>query len=494
MLIVTFYQFGKRENSTKQPTETQSDIFTTYQCLLKDDTNILHPRLILRVESLLPWNPQNWTYAYIPDFSRYYFVENWEYVKPNWECILTIDPMASHKSSIGGESKYVLRAASDYNPNILDDAYSPTAISTISQNIVQLPYFADSGFEIGHTLHGRYILGVTGRPQLNDGPITYYVLTKQEFGQFANYLFTNILNMDWQDTSDWNAVISRSFIDPLDFIVSCFYCPFYLNETNFPYDVSPAGYPIKFGFWEYSGGLFPILRERVFTETLSITTPPNPYYQNMAWELLPPFTTYYVNLGAAGSHKLNALAVRNGGGIRVQLTIDGGTGIGVYTVTPYNNANAVLLKTSAQICPPVPIGRQKSDILGMLTGAIGSVTSGAVLGSAGGALGAIAGAVTGIGGAVIGAGKEIINSNAINLTGSIGSMGSILTGNVSLDLQCIQPQPENNAELGRPLCQNRVLGTLSGYTLCADGEIEAPMYDEERKAITRYLTTGFYME
>ena len=176
------------------------------------------------------------------------------------------------------------------------------------------------------------------------------------------------------------------------------------------------------------------------------------------------------------------------------MTIDGGTGIGVYTVTPYNNANAVLLETSAQICPPVPIGRQKSDVLGMLTGAIGSVTSGAVLGSAGGALGAIAGAVTGIGGAVIGAGKEIINSNAINLTGSIGSMGAILSGNVSLDLQCIQPQPENNAELGRPLCQNRVLGTLSGYVLCADGEIEAPMYDEERKAIERYLTTGFYME
>lgn len=47
---------------------------------------------------------------------------------------------------------------------------------------------------------------------------------------------------------------------------------------------------------------------------------------------------------------------------------------------------------------------------------------------------------------------------------------------------------------GRPLCQLRQLDTLSGFILCADGELDIDCFDEEKTAIARYLTSGFFWE
>ena len=499
MLLVTFYQFGKRENSTKQPTETQSDIFTTYQCLLKDDTNILHPRLILRVESLLPWNPQNWTYAYIPDFSRYYFVENWEYVKPNWECILTVDPMASHKSSIGGESKYVLRAASDIDTHMLDEAYVPTANSVMTQSRANIPFFADANYTFEHVHNGMYVIGVTGAPDaIETTGINYYIMNSTNMGNFLSYLYTNISSMDWHDNADWNAVISKAFIDPIDYIVSCYYIPLYLNGNNFPDNVVRANNKINFGFWAYNNpdllSPFYIMKNRIIQLTLSLPTPANPYSNIYDWESLPPYSTYYINLGAGGIHKLNAYSVYNYGGVTVDMLIDIGTGMCVYNVHPMTAQNITILSTSAQLCPPVPLGRQRDNILGMLSNSAGSISSGVSAGAGAGPVGAIAGGVIGAGVAAVGTGASILSTDGLNQSGSLGSFGVTLQSYISLDRQTIQHQTFNTSEIGAPLCKTRVLGTLSGYVLCADGEIESPMYDEERKAIARYLTTGFYME
>ena len=498
---VTFWQHAKKENSTKLPTSGSGDVFTTYSCLLKDTSSVEHPSLWLTNAAASPaWNPANWNYAYIPDFGRYYFVDNWEWEKPYWTVSLSVDVLASFRTDILSSSKYVLRSASDYNDKIMDDAYSPTANSTISQNVAAIPYASNTGQGV-LPRDGSIVLGITGGYNPSSySEITYYVLTDNELRAFQDYMFTNILSMNWQDNDAWNAVISKALTDPLDYIVSAYFVPLRLNDTNFPSAVSPRGYPIHFGFWEYTpssgSGLFPIMRDRVFKQTISITNPPNPYYDSMTWELLPPFTKYAVNLGAGGIHQLNGQAVYGGGGITVDMIVDVGTGICCYKVHPYNQ-NPVILETTAQYCPPIPIGRQRSDILGMINAGSSLITgpaAGAALGASGGPLGAVAGGLIGAGKAVIGAGLNILDSSSFAMSGSMGSMAS-LSDSISLDLQCHQAQPRNDTEIGKPLCAVRQLSTLSGFTLCADGEISSgSMYSEERSKIEHYLTTGFYIE
>ena len=69
---ITFYQFEKRSNSTLQP----SGGGTTYACQIFDPCSVLTPRIKLSFPSGAG-NPTLWNYAYIGDFTRYYFVRDW---------------------------------------------------------------------------------------------------------------------------------------------------------------------------------------------------------------------------------------------------------------------------------------------------------------------------------------------------------------------------------------------------------------------------------
>jgi hypothetical protein len=53
---------------------------------------------------------------------------------------------------------------------------------------------------------------------------------------------------------------------------------------------------------------------------------------------------------------------------------------------------------------------------------------------------------------------------------------------------------EDRAHKGRPLCALRQLNTLSGYALCADGELDIACTEDEKSMITSYLTGGFFWE
>ena len=69
-LTVTFYSnFTKKENSTKQPTGTGTDL----TCVLKSPTSVTAPKIEVTLTS---GDPVSYTYAYIPTFHRYYFVSD----------------------------------------------------------------------------------------------------------------------------------------------------------------------------------------------------------------------------------------------------------------------------------------------------------------------------------------------------------------------------------------------------------------------------------
>ena len=133
---VTFYNFSKRRNSTKRPSGG-----TSYTCLLKEDTSTARPSIAIK------WNgsssaPAGFNYCYIPDFGRYYWVNSWTYSERQWIAACSVDVLATYKTEIGGSSKYVLRAASDYDPEVIDTLYTPNL--TVSVPTASVP---GSGFQ-----------------------------------------------------------------------------------------------------------------------------------------------------------------------------------------------------------------------------------------------------------------------------------------------------------------------------------------------------------
>ena len=94
---VLFYNHAKRNNSTKLPTEG-----VNIPCVLKDECFVTSPVLELKTAERPTYN-----YAYIADFGRYYYVNDWTYYRGIWSCNLSVDVLTSWRSNILGTTAFV---------------------------------------------------------------------------------------------------------------------------------------------------------------------------------------------------------------------------------------------------------------------------------------------------------------------------------------------------------------------------------------------------
>ena len=53
---------------------------------------------------------------------------------------------------------------------------------------------------------------------------------------------------------------------------------------------------------------------------------------------------------------------------------------------------------------------------------------------------------------------------------------------------------EDNTEFGRPLCEVRTLGNLSGYIECAEDDHAFNCTVTENEAVNKFLKNGFFYE
>ena len=107
-----FYQFAKRENSTKKPDTPAS----TLTILFKDDTEILNPLIEVHAAGAFHFN-----YCYIEFTARYYWVRSADSIAQNtyllhFEC----DVLASHIDAVRGQSVYANYTSYAYD-EFLDD-------------------------------------------------------------------------------------------------------------------------------------------------------------------------------------------------------------------------------------------------------------------------------------------------------------------------------------------------------------------------------------
>ena len=500
MLNLNLYkQFAKKENSTKQPSNQTASL--AIQGILKDPCSIMTP--VVRIERLSQdAMPFEYTYAKWVEAGRYYFIEDWVWVDGLWEVHMKEDVLATFKTEIGLETEYVLRTDSttDFNGEITDTTYPATT------DIITNSYSLTNIFTTDITV-GCYIVGIISGGQTNAvGAISYYAMTSSEFGALKEKLFSddNLAIMGIIDNSttpptqlitDISQEVLKTMYNPYQYIVSCIWFPFGKSAITNKTSVTS----IKIGWWEY-----PLTGSRLYAQTLEIgneqfTITAHPQASRGSYLNFSPYTKRTI-IGRFGTVAVDNSCFLVGNKINISYMVDLITGQ-CYTKISVRNesANPVAEKLIAErnflLGVPIQIAQVGTDYLGTAVQALGTVSStidGAVSGFVSGG---VAGA---IGGAIAGGASGIYNTlkTAMPQVETGGQNGSFLApvNNTHVVEQFYQIVDEDIHHRGRPLCELRQINTLSGFILCAEGEIDISCYDNERKEIIKYLTGGFFLE
>lgn len=84
----------------------------SFSCVLKEDTSLLRPVLEVVTSS----NLSGYNYLYIPEFSRYYFIDDIVSLNDGrWEISAHVDVLETYKTAILTNSAVIRRQASLYN-------------------------------------------------------------------------------------------------------------------------------------------------------------------------------------------------------------------------------------------------------------------------------------------------------------------------------------------------------------------------------------------
>lgn len=499
MLNLNLYSFAKKDNSTKQPTLETAKLV---QGILKEPCSIMTP--IVRIERLTnDAMPFQYTYAKWVEAGRYYFIEDWTWVNGLWEVRMKEDVLATFKTQIGNTTEYVLRTDSttDFNGEITDTTYPATT------DIVSESYSLDNIFTTDLTV-GCYIVGIISGGQTQAvGAISYYAMSSTEFGSFKAKLFSDdnliamglaVLDPSTGDLiptiTDISLELLKTMYNPYQYIVSCIWFPF--GKSAIPSSTAVTG--IKIGWWDYptlTGNRLYAQTFELGNEQFAITAHPQASrgsYLNYA-----PYTRRTI-IGRFGSVPIDTTLFSVGNKINISYMIDLITGqcyckISRRDETPSTPAEDLIAERNFLIGVPIQIAQVGTDYLGTAVSALNTIPQ--IMG------GALSGLVSGKGavmGAIAGGASGIYNTlqSAMPQVETSGQNGSFLApvNNTHIVEQFYKIVDEDIEHRGRPLCELRQLNTLSGYILCAEGDIDISCYDNERKEIMRYLTEGFFWE
>ena len=499
MQIVFYSGFNKKKNSTKKPAAGQTSI--TLTGTLKENCSILNPVVeIKRVTGDVV--PQGFTYAYISSFNRYYFVTDWTWREPFWECRMTVDVLASWKTQIGQQTEYILRTDTTddtiYSPWICDVAYPGSSYYTKEQTL--FPNYPFSAAYTGGVAAGTYILGIISgdTSSRSVGAITYYAMTATQFAGLKGILFGDgnlvvmgLAEYDGNDllplVTDMSLEMTKTMYNPYQYVASCMWFPISISDI----DAKELVTSIKLGWWSYPTSAY-IVNAQYILFGQHATPPAHPQaatrgkYLNHA-----PYTRRKL-LGVAGEQPVDCSFIGEHDNIALTWNVDLISGqcrldVFVYNSEQQNATNYRIMQRDFLIGVPIQLAQIATDYLGAAVAAI-DATAGVMSAvrhlDPGAALSASANGV-----------YNTLNASMPQMVTS-GANGSFLVCNNGIGLlsEFVFPTDEDIHHKGRPVCRNIQINTLSGYILCAEGDFDISCMDEERSAISDFLTSGFFWE
>ena len=456
----------KRNNSTLTPTTGR----TEFQCIVKDGTGILNP--IIQLDLGLAADPSRFNYCQIPDFERYYWVREWTFERGLWTASCAVDVLATYKEQIGNSTLYVLRASNAFDGRIIDTMYPLKTGCTYSHPIQLSPF--------GST--GTYVLGVTST-QGDYGSLTYSVVNAAGLRAICNYLINSAVSeSNGFNLSDASLKLQTSLIDPLQYIKTCMYYPFPMED----FDLQTAGTSFNIFLWDiplvFSARISGTRIRKQFTVDIHKHPQTNTRgnYVNTA-----PYTVLTLFAPPFGVIDIDTTVTCNASTIDFTLSVDPISGKGVLFV----ECNGVTLnRLEAQIGVPIQLSQVTRDWLGAASSTLSAV--GNIVGSA--MTGNVGGLISGVASGIDSASRALMPRQ--QSMGSGGGFIDVYPYSYKLDHQFFEPVADDIQHHGRPLCQLRQLSSLGGYMLIQDGDVPIPGTAEEAQRIKSYLESGFYYE
>lgn len=473
-ITVNFTSFSKRPNSTARPSGGRA-----FTVVLKSPSGVTNPEIELAYSG----NPSEWNYAHIPSFGRYYFVTEWTYSNGVWIAQLSVDVLASWKTYIGQSSQYILRCSAEFNGDVLDTLY-PTKADIVNHS-------TNSGFRWATSLtSGRYVVGIINGDSGGVGAVKYYVFTQAQFNSLCSFLLSDIswLDLDFTEISEG---LSKTLFNPFQYIASVMW---------FPFAVPTGGSAnIKFGWWDTSVSASHLPDRPLYSITATFALRDHPQKEERGnYMNLNPYTRRTLEFRPFGSIPIDTMSIISSTTITAHIQVDLISGGGTMVVSPDGSELHAFIMTHAQVGVPIQLAQIGRDYLATAVNAlnpgadiIGGVISGA---KKGGPAGAVTGALTSI--ASNASGIESTIKSAMPQLCTTGGNGSISDYFFppTLHSQFLIAVDDSNANLGRPLCEERAISAIPGYILVHNADISAPCTSTETGMIKSWMEAGFFYE
>ena len=506
-MTVNFYSFSKKKNSTAQPVSNP----TMYVCTLKEGCSVVSPTIGLDLGRLT--SPSSFNYAYIPDFSRYYYIKDWYWEQGLWWANLSVDVLASHKADILSSRAYVLRSSKTYDGNIIDTFYP--AKPTFTDNISVWRDNNTAGPWKATITNGVYVVGIINDDSTSIGAVSYYIFTPQQFATFKNIL---LHDANWTDIETSNPDIGinlyKSLFNPFQYIVSVKWFPIHIDDLT---GIVSSLTELDFGWWNipviacYRLTLFSWRTTKTLEFTPHALAATRGNYLNSA-----PYSKYILYLTPFGEIELDANLFStakytdNKGSLLCDIIVDLITGDATIrcSVLEVSSSTVEVSRLSTMLAVNINVAQiySENNIDKMVeTGTNGIIQMGKTFANAvsntidaliGGtdfsktehdisSLGVERGFVT-----------DALSIGTVHLSqlGSNGSLAQFGLPNflISRHMDIVD---DDNSDFGRPICINDVLSAFSpGYVQTLNAHIISDCYGGELTAINTYMDGGVYLE
>jgi hypothetical protein len=560
---ITLYQFDKLHNSTKIPVVSAGTLATT--CEIKTVCSAFVP-VVTFTDTTFTSNdqlyaPTRYNYAYISDFSRYYWITNWSWNNGIWAASLQVDVLASFKTDIGSSSQYVLRSASRYNSDIADSKYITfykSGRNSSSSNTISSPWKVS--LNSADCNNGFFVVGIVNRDRAAIGATSYYYFAPKSLRYFLGIMMDAPTWLNITDVT-LTADLQKIMFNPMQYIVSCMYIPYALPAAFA--DQANQVLDIDVGWWNIDVSGAPAMSIFRAVSTLAtasfgmdITIPRNPQAATRPYAKLSPYSEYTLEFWPFGLIALDSTKIYASDNLHVSVELDFITGRGILRLnngTAQSFVGAPFYETVAQVGIPVSVAQITLDRSTLTSGGTWLMAAGMSIlhnhgdaindiinyeptvanpmdtqamleatkspldkwyeeqtesGGGGGSSSfgwgwstetqAVANAAQDLGTTIMRDVSDILSSvvasaGSCNYSGQTGGFVQY-TDNVKLILHYCDLADEDVARYGRPLCEVCQIDTLSGYILCATGDVKSNAIKAERELISAFLTGGFYYE
>ena len=469
---VRFYNFSKRENSTKQPSATDS--YTEKELWLKDLSDIKAPSFDLKTTNF------TFDYVYIPDWDRYYFVSDVISINNSeTRYILEEDSLASKKTAIGNTVAHIAYSSTGYDTMKVDHRLPVKATKTVKSASADPAIFNGTGCFIITLVADNSSTGMTAQ----------YAFTQSNFRTLCNNLFTD---QNLQDS------IKKYCNSPFDAVVGCKWVPFAYDEIP-----GTAG-SVTFG-GEATGATAKALTSAPIRAGVASVSIP---WQYDDFRRADPYTSISVWIPGYSFIDLNASDLVNETSIKIDFMCDCGAGSVLYRVMS-SDSSRLYTSGSYDVGVNIPISSITMDAPGIISGVSGTVGSGInsalsafmPFSNASGQYMNMMGAMSGAGGVLTSGTNAILSANK-RIASTRGSFSgrAIFGAGSSVVIYTFSVETENPndsnyiAKWGRPVGRTEAISNHSGYVQCNGASIDIPGDSFERAQINSFLNAGFYYE